>query len=141
MPRKKKTPAKKAGSLDDLMNIPEVEEAIRLRLPILIARMFDLAEGVIMVSTSEDKETGEYVQRIYQTSPDRQALQFLIENVIGKTPQRVELTGKDGERLNITPWAPLDSMEAAGLLPAGGQIVEGVYSVIEDDKERARESA
>lgn len=127
MPRKKKSADLKAA-----MEIPEVEEAIKARLPVLIQRMFDLAEGVIMVETRTDNETGELVQRIYQVAPDRQALQFLIENVIGKTPQRVEMTGKGGGPMEVIPWAPLTQMEAAGLLPEGGQVIEGVFSEVKD---------
>lgn len=129
MPRKKKSAA-----LNDLMEIPEVERAIKARLPLLIQKMFDLAEGVVMVETRTDSETGELVQRVYQCAPDRQALQYLIDNVIGKTPQRIELTGKAGGPMEIIPWAPLTHMEAAGLLPEGTQTVDGV--IVSDSEVR-----
>lgn len=133
MPRKKKTTAAEEAAARELMDIPEVEAAIKFRLPTLLQRMFDLAEGVIMAETRTDRETGEIVQRVYQVAPDRQALQFLIENVIGKTAQRLELTGKGGGPMTVVPWAPLAQMAAAGLLPEGGQVVEGAYSVIGEE--------
>ena len=126
MPRKKKISDK---ALAALMDIPEVDTEVRRRLPVLLQRMFDLAEGVIMHEQRVDGE-GEVSVRCYQLGPDRLALQFLIENVIGKTPQRLELTGKGGGPVEVVPWAPLTQMEAAGLLPEGGQVTEGVYSVI-----------
>lgn len=130
MPRKKSIFNDKA--LTELMGIPDVDVTIRAHLPLLIQRMFDLAEGVVMQEVRIEGE--ETTTRIYQLAPDRLALQFLIENVIGKTPQRVELTGKDGGPVEVIPWAPLAHMEVAGLLPEGGQVVEGVYSVIADEK-------
>lgn len=113
MPRKKKKAEE--GDLRGLMEIPEVEQAIKARLPILIQRMFDLAEGVVWVEQRVG-EDGKIEPRIYQNGPDRQALQFLIENVIGKTPQRIEMTGKQGGPMEIIPWMPLTQMEQ---LPEG----------------------
>jgi|FLYL01.1.fsa_nt_gi hypothetical protein len=102
--------------MKELMGIPEVEEEIRKRLPILIQRMFDLAEGVLVQEVRLDKESGEMVARVYRQPPDRQALQFLIENVIGKTPQRIELTGRDGNPVEIIPWMPTANAVSEGLL-------------------------
>lgn len=128
MPRKKKP---KPGDLRAAMEIPEVEEAIKARLPVLIQHMFDLAEGVVWVEQRVDDD-GNIVPRIYQAQPDRQALQFLIENVIGKTPQRVEMTGKDGGPMEVIPWAPVSGLEAAGLLTDGQDVVDGVVTFKEE---------
>jgi hypothetical protein len=130
MPRKKKVDTE---ALASLMDIPEVDKEVRKRLPALLQRMFDIAEGVF-IQEERYGEDGPMV-RVYQMAPDRLALQFLIENVIGKTPQRLELTGKGGGPMEVVPWAPLTQMEAAGLLPEGGQVVEGVYSVIGEKEE------
>jgi len=121
---------KKKNPLDALMDIPEVETAIRLHLPVLIQRMFDLAEGIVWMEERTNPETKERLRRIFTNGPDRQALQFLIENVMGKTPQRVELTGKGGGPVSVIPWAPLTEMEIAGLLPSGDTVVEGVYEEV-----------
>jgi hypothetical protein len=126
MPRKKKIDTEALAAA--LMDIPEVDKEVRKRLPALLQRMFDIAEGVF-IQEERYGEDGPMV-RVYRMAPDRLALQFLIENVIGKTPQRLELTGKGGGPMEVVPWAPLTQMEAAGLLPEGGQVVEGVYSVI-----------
>lgn len=131
MPRAKKPIT---GDIRAALDIPGVEEAIKSRLPTLIQRMFDLAEGVIMVETRTDKDSGELVQRVYQCAPDRQALQFLIENVIGKTPQRIEMTGKDGEAMQIIPWMPLAAMTAKQL-PVGDTVVDGVYEVLKGESD------
>lgn len=131
MPRKKKVDTEALAAA--LMDIPEVDKEVRKRLPELLQCMFDIARGVF-IEERRMTEDGE-VARVYQMGPDRLALQFLIENVIGKTPQRLELTGKGGGPMEVIPWAPLTQMEAAGLLPEGGQVVEGVYSVIGEKEE------
>lgn len=108
MARQKVTVTKTTTVLTpEMMDIPDVEETIKAELPILLQRMFDLAEGVVLAEPIWNEATQSYERRIYEQKPDRQALQFLIENVIGKVATRVEMTGKDGEKLSIVPWMPL----------------------------------
>ncbi len=115
------------GDKDELkamMQLPEFEEAIRSRLPSLVAAMFDLATGVQMIERKRDPDNKEeWGERVYWKAPDRQAAQFLIENVIGKVPTRVEMTGKDGEPMKIIPWMP--KLEA---------IEEGIVETLDEDE-------
>jgi hypothetical protein len=151
MPRKSamtavKTKAKQANSavlsaaekraLNELMNIPDVETEIRKVLPILLDRMLSLALGVHCLDVKVNKETGQPEQKVFRLPPDRQALQFLIENVIGKVPQRLEMTGKDGGPVEIIPWMPMVDAAAQGLLGDGGGPV-----VIEDDPNTRKAAA
>ena len=105
------------------MDIPEFEDAIKAHLPKLLTAMFDLAEGVTVLEIKKDLLSEEYAERIYQKPPDRLAAQFLIENVIGKVPTRVEMTGKDGATLNVMAWAPrLKMIEAEMVDPREDEV-------------------
>lgn len=112
-----------------LMRSAEVEEFVQERMPILLARIWDLAMGVTVLEEKIDETTGEVVPRIYRMAPDRQALQFLIENGIGKTPQRIEMTGEDGGPLRIMPWAPVASIP---LLLGDGDTIDGESTDVTD---------
>ncbi len=113
-----------------MMDIPEFEESIKTRLPGLLEAMIDIAEGHFAHQQRRDPDTGEWADNCYSVPPDRLALQFLIENVIGKVPTRVEMTGKDGEAMKIIPWMP--KLDAIG---------EGVVETIDDDEVRMLEEA
>ncbi len=104
------------------MRAPEVEAFVQDRMPTLLGRLWDLAMGAVVLEEQIDKESGEVVPRIYRFPPDRQALQFLIENGIGKVPNRIEMTGEGGGPMRIMPWAPAELV--AGLLN-DGQTIEG----------------
>ena len=106
------------AQLQQMMELPEFEDQIRANLPALLQAMFDLAEGIQMQDIKRDPDSGEWTGRIYSRAPDRLAAQFLIENVIGKVPTRIEMTGKDGESLVVHPWAPKREMIEAGLVEA-----------------------
>lgn len=117
------TPAEEA-SLTSLMQLDDVDKVIRAALPILISRMMDLALGVFVEVSKVNSKTGDVETRVYQVPPDRQALQYLIENVVGKVPQRVELTGKDGGAVEIVPWMPMAAAEEAGLIMDSPSMIE-----------------
>ena len=106
------------AQLQKMMELPEFEDVIRASLPGLLKAMFDLAEGVQVQDIKRDPDSGEWTGRIYARAPDRLAAQFLIEQVIGKVPTRIEMTGKDGESLVVHPWAPKREMIEAGLVEA-----------------------
>lgn len=55
-----------------------------------------LADGVTVSET--DREGKEH---IYTRAPDRQANEYLINRIMGKPTERKEVTGEDGEPLNI----------------------------------------
>jgi hypothetical protein len=89
-----------------IMSIPDAEKRISKALPDLLDRMIDLAMGAMAVGVVLDADTGAPKQRVYQLLPDQKALSFLIEHGIGRVPQRVELTGKEGKPMEIIPWMP-----------------------------------
>lgn len=98
--------ASEKDAIKKMMELPEFEEAIKGQLPSLLQALIDLATGVKVQEMKKNAETGEWAENIYYEKPDRLAAQFLIENVIGKVPTRVELTGKDGEPMKVIPWMP-----------------------------------
>ena len=59
-------------------------------MALFLATMKDLAIG--HRATDDDG-------RIYTTSPDRQALEYLLNRLMGKPTERNEVTGKDGADL------------------------------------------
>lgn len=134
MPRKKKVKdegleegaltKQEQESLAALMELEDVDRIIRGMLPVLIDRMLELALGVCVLETKANPKTGEISQKVFRVPPDRQALQYLMENVIGKVPQRVELTGKDGGGIEIVPWMPMQAAEEAGLIVDAPQVIE-----------------
>lgn len=76
--------------------IQQAERRIRDRLPELIDRMFELADGV---TVQERTPTGMPV--IYQRAPDYKALSYLIDRIMGKPTERKEVSGPEGEPLGI----------------------------------------
>lgn len=76
--------------------IARAEKRIADRLPWLIDQQFELAEGVL----AEEGKDGE--EKVYKRPPDRQAVEYLLNRIMGKPTERQELTGKDGEPLDRT---------------------------------------
>ena len=105
-----------------LMKIPEIEEQILNRMPALLQAMLDRALGHHVVVNKFNKELGEVETRIYLEPPDVKAAMFLMENVIGKVPQRHEITGEGGGPVKIVPWMSYDEATRLGLRDV---IVEG----------------
>lgn len=133
MPRKKKVTQpgdetaltkEEQESLAALMGLEDVDKVIRGMLPVLIDRMLELALGVCIQDTKVNPKTGAIEQKVFRVPPDRQALQYLMENVIGKVPQRVELTGKDGGAVEVVPWMPMQAAEDAGLIIDAPAVIE-----------------
>ena len=124
------------AQLQQMMELPEFEDQIRAQLPALLQAMFDLAEGVQIQELKQDPDSGQWVGRIYARAPDRLAAQFLIENVIGKVPTRVEMTGKDGESLVVMPWAPRLEMIEAELVEAREGEVDMLEAARDEQEKR-----
>ncbi len=116
--------------LKEMMEIPEFEEAIKSRLPNLLQAIMDIAQGHLAHQVRRDPDSGEWSDNCHDVPPDRLACQFLIENVIGKVPTRVEMTGKDGEAMKIIPWMP--KLDAIG---------EGVVETIDEEEVRMLKEA
>lgn len=106
------------------MSIEDAENAIAAELPKLLERLNDLAMGVIVYTIEaheeEDPDTGETrfipEARVYRMPPDKDALKYLTERVMGRVPQRVELSGKIDETLKVVPWMPRDEAEKRKLV-------------------------
>lgn len=76
--------------------IARSEKRIADKLPWLIDQMFSLAEGVTV-----QEADGHDGFRIYSRPPDRQAISYLVDRVMGRPTERQELTGKDGDPLEM----------------------------------------
>ncbi len=98
-----------------LLKIPDIEQKILGRMDDLLQAMLDRALGHYVVIHKFNKETGEVETRIYLEPPDVRAATFLIENVIGKVPQRIEMSGPDGGPVRVIPWMTLEEAEKLGL--------------------------
>ena len=68
--------------------IARAEKRIADRLPWLIDKEFELAEGVSVQTEGEDGET-----HIYQRPPDRMAIEYLLNRIMGKPTERQEVSG------------------------------------------------
>jgi hypothetical protein len=66
--------------------IRQAERKIRDRLPWIVDRLFELAEGVRVESTGI---TGE--PTVYQKPPDRGACEYLMDRIMGKPAQPVDV--------------------------------------------------
>ena len=64
-------------------NEQKVEDTILKRTPWLLDKMFELADGMYIV----DKHVPGRELRYYKTSPDRQAITYLLDRAIGKPRQ------------------------------------------------------
>lgn len=71
--------------------IAKAEKKIADKLPWLIDQMMELATGVLVEETDKDG-----VPRVYQRPPDRQAIEYLANRIMGKPTERQEVTGADG---------------------------------------------
>jgi hypothetical protein len=69
--------------------IQVVEAKISEKLPWLADKLFELAEGVQVQKTDRRGRT-----RIYSEPPDRQAIEYLMDRVMGKPTQPISLVDK-----------------------------------------------
>lgn len=70
--------------------IAKAEKKIADRLPWLVDKAMELAEGVVI-----QEPDAEGSPRIYQRPPDRQAIQYLLDRIMGKPTERKEITMPD----------------------------------------------
>jgi hypothetical protein len=66
--------------------IAKAEQRIADRLPDLIDLAFELAEGVTVQETDNRGQ-----EKIYTRAPDRQAIEYLLNRIMGKPTERREL--------------------------------------------------
>lgn len=117
--------------------IAETEREIAKKLPTLLQAIYDLAVGVYIGEEGEDGTV-----RVYRERPDRQALQWLLERVLGKTPERHELVALDNVAM-VIPWAPasaVTSTTTGGLAYSSGQLTSGSADSLEDAVESQEDS-
>lgn len=71
---------------DEKFKLPilKAERRIADKLPYLIDKQFELADGVLV-----ERETQEGVV-VYRTPPDRQAIEYLLNRIMGKPTERRE---------------------------------------------------
>jgi hypothetical protein len=77
--------------------IARAEKRIADKLPYLIDKMFELADGVLV----EDINPVTFKASVYREKPDRAALVYLIDRIMGKPVERQEHTGADGGAIGI----------------------------------------
>ncbi len=95
-------------------------------LPKYMKKLHELAMGIVV------QRIGKGGPQIYAISPDRAALTYLIDRGLGKTPDRQEITGKDGDALQmVIPWAPAAQIEP----PDDENTVEAEVTVLDEHPE------
>lgn len=75
--------------------IQRAEKKIADRLPWIVDKMFELADGVYV------EKPGLTGPIIYQQAPDYKALAYLADRIMGKPTERKELTGADGSPIPV----------------------------------------
>lgn len=76
--------------------IAEAERRIADRLPKLIDNMFTLADGVLV-----EKADAEGAVDVFRTLPCRMANQYLIDRILGRPTQALEVSGPDGDPVPV----------------------------------------
>lgn len=76
--------------------IRKAEKRIADRLPLLVDKLFELSEGVLVEGTRLDGSS-----YVYRTPPDRQAATYLVDRIMGKPAQSVDIGNKDGQPLEV----------------------------------------
>lgn len=103
-------------------------------LPKYMKKLHELAMGIVV-----QRIGGKGAPTIYAISPDRAALTYLIDRGLGKTPDRHEITGADGDAVQmVIPWAP-----AAVIAPSEAEndenTVDGEVKVLTEHPEVVEE--
>lgn len=76
--------------------IAKAEKKIADRLPMLIERMIELSEGVVVQEFDREGEP-----RIYQRPPDYKAIAYLVDRIMGKPTERQEVDGETDIRIRV----------------------------------------
>lgn len=119
--------------------LAEADQQIVDHLPQLVANLIKLADGGyrrveekwepepfagIDPLTGQRREEPELVlveRKVSVAEPDRAANQYLIDRILGKTKQAVEVSGKDGEPLQAVIYLPSNGRDPdAGNPPPAG---------------------
>jgi hypothetical protein len=110
-------------------HVAAAEDLIADRLPALLDRLFELAEGVEVQSEHPNGSI-----RVYSRPPDREAIRYLLDRIMGKPIERREEEHSGGLTVRVeyadagTPSDDhLDASEAAPgpeADPPGGEAVQ-----------------
>ena len=81
--------------------IAAAEKQVVDRLPYLIGNLMQLADGV---SVEEEDENSDDGTRVYTKPPCFKSNAYLIDRVLGKATQAVEVSGKDGQPVEVVQF-------------------------------------
>jgi hypothetical protein len=77
--------------------IQRAEKKIADKLPLLVDKALELAEGVL----SEEFNLLTMKKSVYQKPPDLGAIKYLVDRIMGKPTERQELSGPDGGSIPV----------------------------------------
>jgi hypothetical protein len=92
----RKGSGRKKSAFKHATAIQLAEETIKGRLPKLLDKLFELADGVTCQTVDKDGH-----EIIYTRIPDRQAIEYLINRVCGKPTEKLEHSGSLKEIVTI----------------------------------------
>lgn len=95
--------------------IRQAEDKIKDRLPWVVDKLFELAEGVWVESTEI-----EGARVVYQKPPDRQACEYLMDRIMGKPTQPVEFRERARQIADELGWT-VDEVVAEAQRVASGK--------------------
>ena len=96
-------------------------------LPKYMKKLHELAMGIVVQRISKGGP------QIYAIAPDRAALEYLLNRGLGKTPDRTEIVGADGESVQmVIPWAPVVQIERTG---DEDEVIEAKVTVLDEHPE------
>lgn len=75
--------------------VAKAEKRIADRLPALVEKLFELADGIAVQVVDDDGV------QVYTRPPDRQAIEYLLNRIMGKPTERKEITGADGGMIGV----------------------------------------
>jgi len=112
------------------IHINGAEKRIADRLPFLIDQQFKLASGVPLIESSNSmqvlskmistaladdpqklSEVMDRINSIFSTLPDRQAIQYLLDRIMGKPTEHKEVTGENGGAVEVTVNAKTELLD------------------------------
>lgn len=73
--------------------IRKAEKRIADRLPSIVDKMLELSEGVLVKNPGLSESMGMTI--VYEKAPDRQACEYLLNRIMGKPTEAVEISGPD----------------------------------------------
>lgn len=90
--------------LETLNNLPDalrdkLDTLVRENWDELVAALFELARGVYYEKTKTTANGGQII-RIYREKPDKEVAQYLLNQVVGKPAQKLDITS-DGKEVGV----------------------------------------